>query len=136
MAPEAPIVIQHRSTPAVEAERVAVFTVSQPNPDHAEWVAKSPSKRSKTEPAETIDVVYSMVGKPNPGAGLEYLRQARGNADLAASWLIEKMIGSDGYTALVDELEMMSGEEAEALLMAVAEKVKKIALGGLEAPKG
>lgn len=78
---------------------------------------------------------YTMPAKPNVGMSLEYLRQARQNADLAMSWLIETAIGSDGYSALVDELAGLTGDEATTLLRSISERIQKVALGGLEAPK-
>lgn len=136
MAPQDPIIIQHRDAPATEVARIPVFTVQRPNPEHEAWAAKAPSKRAKTEPAPTIETVYSMPAKPNPGVALDYMRQARQNADLAASWLIEERIGSDGYTALVEEMQMLDDAEASALFEAIAIRIRDVALGGLEAPKG
>jgi hypothetical protein len=78
---------------------------------------------------------YTMPSKPNVGMSMAYLKQARQNADLAASWLIETAIGSDGYDALVDELAGLGVAEAQALVTNIAQRIQTVALGGLEAPK-
>lgn len=144
MAPQDPIIIQHRDAPATEVARIPVFTVQRPNPeyeafqyawdttDHA--VPDVPVPANPHEP--TVDTVYTMPAKPNPGIALEYMRQARQNADLAASWLIEEQIGSDGYTALVEEMQMLDDAEASALFEAIAIRIRDVSMGGLEAPKG
>lgn len=125
MAPKDPIIIQHRDAPATEVVRIPVFTVQRVN--------ESPVDDGS--PA-TVDTVYTMPAKPNPGIALEYMRQARQNADLAASWLIEEQIGSDGYTALVEEMQMLDDAEASALFEAIAIRIRDVSMGGLEAPKG
>lgn len=59
------------------------------------------------EPEDGEPVTYSMPNKPEPGIGLAYLREARNwGPDLAMSWLIEWAVGSEGYSALVAELEV------------------------------
>lgn len=125
MAPQDPIIIQHRDAPATEVARIPVFTVQRP----------SDVANEDGAPA-TVDTVYTMPAKPNPGIALEYMRQARQNADLAASWLIEEQIGSDGYTALVEEMQMLDDAEASALFEAIAIRIRDVSMGGLEAPKG
>lgn len=125
MAPQDPIIIQHRDAPATEVARIPVFTVQRP----------SDVANEDGSPA-TVDTVYTMPAKPNPGIALEYMRQARQNADLAASWLIEEQIGSDGYTALVEEMQMLDDAEASALFEAIAIRIRDVSMGGLEAPKG
>lgn len=133
MAPQDPIIIQHRDAPATEVARIPVFTVQRPNPEFEAW--QSDTSNEDGSPA-TVDTVYTMPAKPNPGIALEYMRQARQNADLAASWLIEEQIGSDGYTALVEEMQMLDDAEASALFEAIAIRIRDVSMGGLEAPKG
>lgn len=125
MAPQDPIIIQHRDAPATEVARIPVFTVQRESSD-----------ASGGDSPVTVDTVYTMPAKPNPGIALEYMRQARQNADLAASWLIEEQIGSDGYTALVEEMQMLDDAEASALFEAIAIRIRDVSMGGLEAPKG
>lgn len=130
MAPKDPIVIQHRDAPATEVVRIPVFTVQRPNPEYIQ------DENGNNSAPATVDTVYTMPAKPNPGIALEYMRQARANADLAASWLIEEQIGSDGYTALVEEMQMLDDAEASALFEAIAIRIRDVSMGGLEAPKG
>lgn len=135
MAPQDPIIIQHRDAPATEVARIPVFTVQRPNPEHYSEDRGDDGVLDNGSPA-TVDTVYTMPAKPNPGIALEYMRQARQNADLAASWLIEEQIGSDGYTALVEEMQMLDDAEASALFEAIAIRIRDVSMGGLEAPKG
>lgn len=137
MAPQDPIIIQHRDAPATEVARIPVFTVQRPNPEFDAWQSETAESSELTKaPQPTVDTVYTMQAKPNPGIALEYMRQARANADLAASWLIEEQIGSDGYTALVEEMQMLDDAEASALFEAIAIRIRDVSMGGLEAPKG
>lgn len=135
MAPKAPVNIPHRDAPSEDIERIPVFTVQRPNPEYERWLGQEHGE-GEVSPAVTVDTVYSMPAKPNPGTALEYLRQARQNSDLAAAWLIEQQIGSDGYDALVAELSMLSADEASDLLAAVSDRIRDVTMGGLEAPKG
>lgn len=78
---------------------------------------------------------YTIPAKPNPGLALEFLRQGRKvGPELAISWLIEEAVGTDGYLALVDELEEYEGDGA-ALLRGFGEKIQRVVMGGLEGPK-
>jgi hypothetical protein len=75
-----------------------------------------------------------MPAKPNPGLALKFLKMAREQGELASSWLIESAIGADGYDALAAELINYDGDPV-ALLRAIVEKIQRVAMGGLEAPK-
>ncbi len=47
---------------------------------------------------------YSMPRAKHPGIVLEYLQVARKQGEeLASSWLLEKVLGAAGYSALVNE---------------------------------
>jgi hypothetical protein len=80
-------------------------------------------------------VTYTMPAKPNPGLALKFLKMAREQGELASSWLIEEAIGADGYEALANELINYDGDPVD-LLRTIVEKIQKVAMGGLEAPKG
>lgn len=84
--------------------------------------------------AEPELVAYTMPAKPNPGLALRFLKMAREQGELASSWLIESAIGAEGYDALATELINYDGDPV-ALLRAIVEKIQKVAMGGLEAPK-
>ena len=89
-------------------------------------------KTSETEGEPDVVTDYTMPRTPNAGLALKYLKTARRSApDLAMSWLIETAVGAEGYDALSDEPGLTSAD-----LEAIVAKVQKIALGGLENPKG
>lgn len=142
------VVLKHSSAAeqwATSEQRTIVFSVTreEPNPRAGQpiegalipegvdgWIAP-------LEP-DTIVVVhdYTMPSKPNAGLGLDYLKRARQQADVAMSWLIEVAIGSDGYDALTTELSGVdNADEAQRILQGVVERIQRVALGGLEAPK-
>lgn len=121
-------------------ERAEVFTVTRRNPERDEWDAEehpvAEGEPMPEPPAETITETYTVPAKPNPGLGLQYLRIARQDAGLATSWLLETALGERGYDALIEELAAYDPETAQAQMTAITERVQKIVLGGLEAPKG
>lgn len=86
------------------------------------------------ENGEPEVVEYTMPAKPNPGLALKFLKMAREQGEIASVWLIEQAIGAEGYDALADELVSYDGD-AGALLRGIVEKIQRVAMGGLEAPK-
>lgn len=125
-----PIEVRHSDAAAQWAtseERTPVFTVVR--------AAERPSDAGDDWQQHDERHEFTMPSKPNVGMAMAYLKQARQNADLAASWLIETAIGSEGYDALVNELAGLTVSEAQALLRNVSERIQTVALGGLEAPK-
>ena len=108
---------------ALSKERVPLFSL---------YV--KPTEGDGDEYAEPELVAYTMPAKPNPGLALKFLKMAREQGELASSWLIESAIGSDGYDALAAELINYDGDPV-ALLRAIVEKIQRVAMGGLEAPK-
>lgn len=59
------------------------------------------------ETGEAVTVDYTMPRAQHPGIVLEYLREARKNGEeLAASWLLERVLGVDGYSALTSEPDL------------------------------
>lgn len=143
----APLVFRRKAAArewSLSTERTTVFTVVRPNPDYEEWAAERvedledgfelPDLENDPEaPPHEVSIDYTMPAKPNMGLALEYLRWARKDADTAASWLIETAIGEEGYSALVEELgEADTPEEAVETLRAVAQRISKVAMGGLE----
>jgi hypothetical protein len=76
--------------------------------------------------------VYQMPAKVGANLALGYMRLARTHGQEAAmGWALEKVIGTDGYTALMacDELEPT---DLEAVMQVVHDNV----MGAVEAPKG
>jgi hypothetical protein len=120
-------ILEHRSDSAedwsLSTERTAVFSV------------RVPVEAEEGEGEGERVVVYTMPAKPNPGLALRYLKKVRHEGDLATSWLIETAVGEEGYEALCDDLVSYEGDAAE-LLRQIAERIQKIAMGGLRAPKG
>mgnify|MGYP003506471719 FL=1 len=127
----APRFITKDSTPADEwaasPEREVVFSVERRHDAEGHGDA--------APEVETVD--YTMPKRPNVGLALQYLKRARREgADLAMSWLIETAVGEEGYDALTAELSRLSDPaEAQGVLQGVTERIQKVALGGLEAPK-
>jgi hypothetical protein len=105
-------------------ERIDVFTVTRDVPNEHD------------DGTHEEEHTYTAPAKPHAGLGLEYLRQARRNEGYAGAWLVETAIGSDAYTVLVDELAGLESGEADRVLGGIIERIQKIVLGGLEAPKG
>lgn len=102
---------------ALSEDRLPVFSVSRVDPANPD--------------AEPELITYTMPAKPNPGLALRFLKMARTMGDAASSWLIETAIGEEGYEALADELINYEGD-ATQLLQGIAEKIQKVAMGGLD----
>lgn len=137
-----PLVLRHNADQpewALSTDRVLVFTTVtvEPNPDLGKPLPEQsdePGAVPVLDERETIEVrhEWTMPAKPNPGLALQYLRLARQNADVAASWLLELAIGTDGYDALVSELvNEPDPDRAQATMQGVIQYVAKRALGGL-----
>lgn len=133
------IELTHTDAPpwALSTDRVPVFSVVRPNPAFIEW-QNSPHELEPGEPTPenphepTVSVSYTMPAKTNPGLALDYLKRARENADLAASWLLELALGTEGYDALVAELSAEPDPDAaQATMQTIITKVAQRALGGL-----
>lgn len=128
---------------ATSPDRFPLFTVERPNPAYdlergGEQFHPAPDgSEAEHGPVipRTLVTTFTMPAKPNAGLALQYLREARSNADTALSWLIETAIGSDGYDALVEELVGKTGDEMANTLAELAQTIQKVAMGGLEAPK-
>lgn len=105
----------------------------------AEWQASQDrvpvfhiAKAAEVEGDPNVVTAYTMPRSPNAGLALKYLKTARRQApDLAMSWLIETAIGVEAYDDLSDEASL-----TQADLESIIAKIQKIALGGLEDPKG
>lgn len=87
---------------------------------------------------ERIDVftyagtTYTVPANPDATFALKYLRFARERGeDAAAAYLLERMLGDDGYEALsaVPDLD-------EASLLTIFNVCLELALGAMNAPKG
>lgn len=84
------------------------------------------------EPEEPrYEHLFAIAGKPyevlvNPSASLliEYLEKVRKNSHLAVSWLLEEMVGADGYQALKE-----SGTVTAADFRKVVDLVVGLVLG-------
>lgn len=79
--------IQQSATPWRDApERYPLFTIVAP---------------------DGVETVYDMPRAKHPGLVLDYLRQSRKHGEeIAASWLLEAILGDEGYTALVSEPDL------------------------------
>lgn len=129
------IEIKHDDTAidwALTPERVSVFHVLRANPARVEWDARDSHSEDEEAPPAELRFDYDMPAVPNAGLALKYLKHARVNADLAASWLLELALGEEGYDALTDELAAEpDSEKAQATMQSVVTFVAKRALGGL-----
>lgn len=138
MAKSNPIVFTHSDAAkewANTEQRADIFTVERRNPERDEWDGQ-PHDEGDVAPAETITETFTVPAKPNPGLGLQYLRLARQDGGIAASWLLETALGERGYDALIEELAAYDPDEAQAQMTKINERIQGIVLGGLEAPKG
>lgn len=148
-ASAAPIEVRHSNAAeqwALSEERAVVFSVVNPNPEHAAWLERKAQHEAapvdegverapfdEVEPPENVQTDYSMPAKPNAGLSLIYLRRARENQDLAMSWLLELALGAEGYDAFANELAgYESAEEAQLVMNSVMARIQRIAMGGLE----
>lgn len=53
------------------------------------------------------ETVYDMPRAKHPGFVMQYLREARKHGDeIATGWLIERVLGEAGYTALLEEPDL------------------------------
>lgn len=76
--------------------------------------------------------IYDMPAKPNAGLALQFLKRARREGgEMALSWLMEVSLGADAYDDLADQPDLEQDD-----LKNIMGAIQKIALGGLEAPKG
>lgn len=129
MAISSPIELQHgdRGEWSLSDDRVTLFSIVKPyEGDREDGLAYDD---------EVVDI--TMPSTTNAGLALAFLGMARrSGVELAASWLLEKAIGVESYDLLVDELSTMEDPaEATKALAQIIERVQRIALGGLEAPK-
>lgn len=53
------------------------------------------------------ETVYDMPRAKHPGIVMQYLREARKYGDeIATGWLLERVLGEKGYTALLEEPDL------------------------------
>lgn len=118
-------------------EVVKAFTHSNAAAEWANSADRAPvfSVTRDGDDGPTVET-FTMPAKPNPGLALDYLRRARKEGDLANAWLLETAVGEAGYDALVEELAGLDGNEGLAVFKGIVERIQKVAMGGLEAPKG
>jgi len=77
------------------------------------------------------DTEYTTEVNPSPARGLKYLHLLRTEgADVATQYMLETLIGKDGYEALMD-YEDLTDEQLEQVITAAS----KIMLGAVEGPK-
>jgi hypothetical protein len=77
------------------------------------------------------DVEYSTEINPSPARGLKYLHLLRTEgADVATQYMLETLIGVDGYKALM-EYDELTDEHLEQVITAAS----KIMLSSVEGPK-
>lgn len=90
---------------------------------------------SETETVELFTLngkTYSIPNKARINVALRYLDEARNKGqDMAAAYLLETLIGREGYEALMDYDDL-----TPELFQTVVLAAQKVVLGGLEGPKG
>lgn len=93
-----------------------------------------PKSEQSTEMVELFTLngkTYSIPRKPRINVALKFLDVAkREGQDLAAGFLLEEVIGREGYEALMD-YEDLTPEQFQEIVLAA----QKVVLGGLEGPK-
>lgn len=98
-------------------------------------VTKRPEDRAPEERVELFsidDTSYTIPKKFPVGLGLKVIRTARRSGqEIAMAELLEEVIGSDAYDALVNYKDL-EDEHLERLMNIV----NQLALGSLEGPKG
>lgn len=101
------------------AKRVPLFTISQPHP-----LAGQTDDNGHPYP-QTIETTYDMPAARHPGMLLEYLTIAREQGEVfAMGWVLKKVIGPDGFRALVSEPDV-----GEGVIGGIVERVQDV-LGG------
>ncbi len=92
----------------------------------------------KVAPVEMVplfyidDVEYKAPARFPVNIALKYLRMTRKEGqDNAVSWLLEKVLGEEGYDALMD-YDALTAEQLEGVVKLVTSRV----VGALESPKG
>jgi hypothetical protein len=96
-----------------------------------------PRLTTSTEPAKRVvlfyinDRPYSIVLKPGVNVGLKYLHLVRTvGENQAMGYLLEKLLGTEGYEALMD-YDDLTPEQFES----VCDVASNLTLGALEPPK-
>lgn len=96
--------------------------------------SQTPEEAAAVEKVEVFEldgISYEIDKKPNVGLALRYLKIARlRGEEIAAGYLLEEALGSEGYDAL-SECRTLTKED----FAAVTETIKKHTMGGLEAGK-
>jgi hypothetical protein len=96
-----------------------------------------PRLTTSTEPPDRVtlfyidDREYSVTLKPGVNVGLRYLHLVRTvGENQAMDYLLEKLLGSEGYQALMDYDDLTSEQFQQ-----ICEVASKLTLGALEPPK-
>lgn len=80
----------------------------------------------------TIDgETYTIANKPRANLAVGYLRRAAVNADAAMGYLINEVLDEDALEALEGCDDMTQDD-----MTSIFQVIQRVALGGLEAPKG
>ena len=96
------------------------MTTTVPNIEHSEWGEGAERVELFTVTRDGKPTTYSMPNEPFPGLSLQYLKRARKEGEtMAGSWLLEQVLGEEGYDALAGEpdvtLAQINGIAATAL---------------------
>lgn len=93
-----------------------------------------PKVEGETEMVELFTLegkTYTIPNKPRINVALKFLDTAKNSGqDLAAAYLLETLIGREGYEALMDYDDLTADQFQDVVLAA-----QKVVLGGLEGPK-
>lgn len=93
-----------------------------------------PKAEGETETVELFTLAgktYTIPNKPRINVALKFLDTAKNSGqDLAAAYLLETLIGREGYEALMDYDDLTADQFQDVVLAA-----QKVVLGGLEGPK-
>lgn len=96
-----------------------------------------PRLTSSSEPARRValfyinDTEYTVTTRPGVNVGLKYLHLNRTQGEaIAFDYLLEKLLGAEGYQALMDYDDLTQEQFQQ-----ICEVAAKLTLGALEAPK-
>lgn len=98
-------------------------------------VLRLTTKKDRVEEREPLfyidDVEYTIAKRPSPSVGLKCLHLFRTRGDgVATDYVLAKLLGSEGYQALLDYDDLEPEEYEQICKIAV-----RRALGSLEVPK-
>lgn len=119
------------------AKTVARPVAKTPPDDDEPQILRIKSSGTDAEPERKPlfyidDEVYTAPAKVGPNVGLKYLRILRTRGEeVGAAFMLETLLGTEGYEALMDYDELTDDQLAQ-----IIESASKIMMAAVETPKG